>query len=174
MGPASNGLAEVAVGIVKDTLHKMDVSAHIPTLQDALTAIMFQYRQTPSNSTGRTPFKMMSYNKVVTPMSILHPSVQRRNESLQQQKVDNRDSVTSTSLRVFTAGENVLVYNTRTKRNNIGKVVKVVGKNCYDVNIDGRVRLVSADVMSKCNVDIEPETEPEVESDSDSDTDSDD
>ena len=168
--PASNGLAEVAVGIVKDTLHKMDVSAHIPTLQDALTTIMFQYRQTPSTSTGRTPFEMMDYNKVVTPMSFLHPSVQRRNESLQQQRVGNRDSVVSTSLRVFTEGENVLVYNTRTKMNDIGKVVKVVGKNCYDVNIEGRVRLVSADVMSRCNVDIEPE--PEVESDSDSDTDS--
>ena len=62
----------------------------------------------------------------------------------------------------------------RTKKYDIGKVDKVIGKSCYDVNIEGRVWLVSADVMSKCNVDIEPEPEPEVESDSDSDTDSDD
>ena len=166
--PASNGLAEVAVGIVKNHLHKMDVSAHIPLLQEAVTTIMFQYRQTPSTSTGRTPFEMMDYNKVLTPMSLLHPSVQRRNESLQQQKVGNRDSVSSTSLRIFTAGENVLVYNTLTKKNDIGTVVKVVGKNCYNVNIDGRVRLVSADVMSKCNVDSEPDVEYGSDSDSES------
>ena len=49
----------------------------------------------------------------------------------------NRDSVSSTSLRIFTAGENGLVYNTLTKKNDIGTVQNVVGKNCYNVNIEG-------------------------------------
>ena len=96
--PPSNGMAEVAVGIVKKSLYKMDVSADIPTLQNAITAILFQHRQTPTTSTGRTPFEMMDYNKVKTPLSLLHPSLNRRNESLQQQRVSNRDGVTSTSL----------------------------------------------------------------------------
>ena len=172
--PASNGLAEAAVGIVKNHLYKMDASAHIPLLQDAVTTVMFIYRQTPTTSTGRTPFEMMDYNKVVTPMSLLHPSGQRRNESLQQQKVYNRDSVSATSLRVFTEGENVLVYNTLTKKNDIGTVQNVVGRNCYNVDIDGRVRLVSADVMSKCNVITEnnEDSEPDVDAGSDSDSDS--
>ena len=117
---------------------------------------------------------MMDYNKVVTPMSLFHPSGQRRNESLQQQKVYNRDSVSSTSLRVFTEGENVLVYNTLTKKNDIGTVQNVVGRNCYNVNIDGRVRLVSADVMTKCNVMTvsNEDSEPDVDAGSDSDLDS--
>ena len=153
--PASNGLAEVAVGIVKSALRKMDASAYIPSLQEAITAILFKHRQTPTTSTGRTPFEMMDLNRVQTPMSLLHPSVLRRNESHQQQKVVNRDGVSSSTLRVFAAGENVLVYNTLTKKNDIGTVEKVVGKNCYDVNIGGRTKLVSADVMSKCHVENE-------------------
>ena len=164
--PASNGIAEQAVGIMKNHLRKMNVSAYIPSLQDAVTTILFQYRQAPSTSTGRTPFEMMDSNKVQTPLSFLRPSVQRRNESRQQQRVGNRDSVKSSTLRTFDAGENVLVYNTLTKKNDIGTVINIVGKNCYNINIDGRVRLVSADVMSKCNVNIDQEEDSESDSSS--------
>ena len=67
----------------------------------------------------------------------------------------------------------MLVYNTLTKKNDIGTVQNVVGRNCYNVNIEGRVRLVSADVM-KCNVMTEcnEDSEPDVDSGSDSDLDS--
>ena len=41
------------------------------------------------------------------------------------------------------------MYNTLTKSNDIGKVTKKVGNNCYDVMINGRVKFISADVMSK-------------------------
>lgn len=70
------------------------------------------------------------------------------------------------ALRTFAAGENVLVYNTLTKKNDIGTVINIVGKNCYNINIDGRVRLVSADVMSKCNVNIDQEEDSESDSSS--------
>ena len=64
----------------------------------------------------------------------------------------------------------MLVYNTLTKKNDIGTVQNVVKRNCYNVNIKGRVRLVSADVM-KCNVMIacNEDSEPDVDSGSDSD-----
>ena len=161
-------MAEVAVGIIKKSLYKMDVSADIPKLQDAITAILFQHRQTPTTSTGRTPFEMMDYNKIQTPLSLLRPSLHRRNESLQQQRVSNRDGVTSTSLRTFTVGQNVLVYNTLSRTNDIGKVVDVKGRNVYDVTINGRTKLVSADVMSKCNFDSEQVIDHASESDSES------
>ena len=147
--PASNGFAEVAVGIMKGHLHKMETSASLPLLQEAVTSILFQYRSTPHTSTGRTPFELMESNKVRTTLSLVLPSMQRRNESRQQQKITNRDSSTSSTLRVFNIGETVLVYNTLTKSNDIGKVTKKVGNNCYDVMINGRVKLISADVMSK-------------------------
>ena len=68
----------------------------------------------------------------------------------------------------------MLVYNTLTKKNDIGTVQNVVGRNCYNVDIDGRVRLVSADVMTKCNVITEnnEDSEPDVDAGSDSDSDS--
>ena len=150
--PASNGFAEVAVGIVKAHLHKMDISSSLPLLQEAVTKILFQYRATPHTSTGRTPFELMESNKVQTTLSFVRPSMQRRNESRHQQKVCNRDGVISTTLRTFNVEENVLVFNTLTKTNDIGKVIEIAGNNCYRVVINGKSRLVSADVMSKSAV----------------------
>ena len=85
--PASNGLAEVAVGIVKGGLKKMEASASPALLQDAVTTMLFFYRMTPNTTTCRTPFELMDSNKVVTPLSLLRPSVQRSNEHLQQQRI---------------------------------------------------------------------------------------
>ena len=154
--PASNGLAEVAVGIVKNALRKMEASASPALLQDAITTILFHYRMTQNTTTSRTPFELMDSNKVVTPLSLLRPSLQRKNENLQQQRV-SRDSVTSRSLRRFDVGENVLVYNKLSKINEIGKITKICGKNCYDVDIHDRVKLVSADDIQKCNNHVESE-----------------
>ena len=161
--PASNGLAEVAVGIIKSHLHKMDASAYLPSLEEAILKILFQYRATPNTSTGRTPFELMESNKVQTPLSLVRPSLQRRNETHQQQKVCNKDRVTSATLRTFDVGENVLVYDTISKTNDIGKVIKKVGCNSYHVMLNGRVKLVSADVISKCVIqsdDSNPENVP--------------
>ena len=146
--PASNGFAEVAVGIVKGQLLKMDASPSLPLLQEAVTSILFQYRSTPHTSTGRSPFQLMESNKVTTPLSLILPSMQRKNESRQQQKI-NRDNVSSTSLRVFTPNETVLVYDTLRKTNDIGKVIQKIGKNVYEVMLNGRLQRKSADVLSK-------------------------
>ena len=148
--------------------HHSSNPPYIPTLQEAITKILFQYRQTPTTSTGRTPFEMMDYNKIQTPLSLLRPSLLKRNESIQMQKVSNRDGVTSTSLRTFNVGENVIVYNTLSRTNDIGKVDKVVGKNVYNVTINGRTKLVSADVMSKTNINSEQDTNSVNDSDSES------
>ena len=91
----------------------------------------------------------MESNKDRTTLLLVLPSMQRRNESRQQQKITNRDSGVSSALCVFNIGETVLVYNTLTKCNDIGKVTKKMGNNCYNVITNGRVRLISADMMSK-------------------------
>ncbi|CAL4115883.1 unnamed protein product, partial [Meganyctiphanes norvegica] len=64
--PASNGITEVAVGIVKLQLKKMGVSSSIPLLQNAVTDILFTYRMTPTFS-GRTYFEIIALNRVQTP-----------------------------------------------------------------------------------------------------------
>ena len=69
----------------------------------------------------------------------------------------------SATLRTFDVGENVLVYDTISKTNDIGKVIKKVGCNSYHVMLNGRVKLVSADVISKCVIqsdDSNPENVP--------------
>ena len=150
--PASNGMAEVSVGIIKGHLKRMSVSSSTSLLQDAVTDILFQYRMTPNTSTGRTPFELMKKNDVQTPLSLLHPSIQRNNEARQQLKVSNRDNASASALRTFVIGEKVLVYNTLTKTNDIGEVVEKRGNNSYFVRIGERNRLVSVDHITKCVV----------------------
>lgn len=142
--PASNGLAEVAVGVVKNALRKMEAPVSPVLLQDTVNTMLFYYRMTPSTATGRTPFELMNENKIRTPLSSLRPSLEIKNENVQQQRV-SRDSVTSRSLRQFEINDNVLVYNKLSKVNDTGYIVKGNGKNCYEVNVGGRVKLVSAD-----------------------------
>ena len=166
--PASNGLAEVAVGIVKNGLRKMEASASPALLQDAVTTMLFYYRMTPNTTTSRSPFELMDSNKVITPLSLLRPSLQRSQESLQQQRVA-RDSVTSKSLRTFEVGDNVLVYNKLLKINDQGVIVGVNGRNCYNVDIEGKVKLVSADDLQIFNVTTESNMDIESGSDSNKD-----
>ena len=122
----------------------MEASASTALLQDAVTTMLFYYRMTPNTTTHRTPFELMDSNKVVTRMSLLRPSVQRSNENLQQNRIQ-RDSVNSRSLRQFDIGDKVLVFNKLMKINDMGQIVKVVGKNCYQVEINGKMKLVSTD-----------------------------
>ena len=55
--PASNGLAEKAVGIVKTKLKKMDCPANPIEIYVNLQAALRVYRATPHSSTGQTPFE---------------------------------------------------------------------------------------------------------------------
>ena len=150
--PASNGLAEVAVGIVKNGLRKMEVSASPVLIQDTVTTILFYYRMTPNTTTNRAPFDMMVSNNVTTPLSHLRPSQQRKNESLQQRRI-SRDKVVSQSLRTFNENDGVLVYNKLLKINEKGTIVKKVGTNCYTVEVNGREKLVSADDLQSFDVE---------------------
>ena len=58
--PASNGLAERAVGLVKDKLKKMDVSASPIELYVNLKYILKVHGATINSSTGQSPFEMIS------------------------------------------------------------------------------------------------------------------
>ena len=50
---------------------------------------------------------------------------------------------------MFTPNETVLVYDTLRKTNEIGKVIQKIGKNVYEVMLNGRLQRKSADVLSK-------------------------
>ena len=62
--PASNGLAEKAVGIVKLHLKKMNTPATPIELFVNLQAVLRVYRSSPIQSTGQTPFEAINKGTV--------------------------------------------------------------------------------------------------------------
>ena len=66
--PSSNGLAERAVLTFKDALKK--TSGDIAT---RLARFLFQYRNTPHTTTGRSPAELLLGRKPRTPLDLLHP-----------------------------------------------------------------------------------------------------
>ena len=64
--PASNGLAERAVGLVKDRLKKMDCSSNPIQLHVGLKYICRVHGLTPHRSTGRCPYELVKDGPVVS------------------------------------------------------------------------------------------------------------
>ena len=137
--PASNGLAEKAVGIVKGKLKKMESSTVPVQLHFNLNLLLRIYRATPHSSTRRTPFELISS----APVPQIFPSLQlqQRNQDTLQPKNEFRPT------RKFESGDSVLVYNTLTKTNTIGTVKNKKSNNSYIVLIDQSEKHISGDYM---------------------------
>ena len=137
--PASNGLAEKAVGIVKGELKKMDSSTDPVQLHFNLNVLLRIYRATPHSSTRRTPFALISSAPV--PQIFPRLQLQQRNEDTLQPKNEFHPT------RKFESGDTVLVYNTLTKTNKTGTVKNKKSNNSYIVLIDNCEKHISGDYM---------------------------
>ena len=168
--PSSNGSAERAVGCLKQALYKMNAPASLPELQESITKFLMIYRSTPHTTTHRTPHEMMKDNIPKTKFSLIKPSQERDLERQYTSKISNVDGKTSVVLRNFQENDSVLVYNKLTKRNEFGKVVKVCGKNTYEVAIGNSTKLVSADHLSPTEANPEIEEKPPEEQQSPSES----
>ena len=147
--PASNGLAEKAVDIVKTKLKKMNCPASPLEMYVNIQAALRVYRATPHTSTGQTPYELISNS----PVPVMFPQLQ-----LAQQKVQEtqRSSVPKDRIRHarnFQLGDSVLVYNTQTKMNSSGIVKECKSNNSYIVTIEGRDKHISGDHMRLNYVD---------------------
>ena len=85
--PASNGLAERAVGTLKDGLRKM--SGQI--LETKLSRFLFQYRITPHTTTGIAPAEMLMARKLKYHLDLLHSDVGVRVVRSQEEQKERRD-----------------------------------------------------------------------------------
>ena len=79
--PASNGLAERAVGIVKDRLKKMNCSPALVPLYVGLKSICRVHGLTPHSSTGRCPFELIKEGPMPSMFPKLTPSSSQCSES---------------------------------------------------------------------------------------------
>lgn len=84
--PASNGLVEKAVNIVKDGLRHSGGG-----LETKLMRVLFKYRTTPPTTTGETPSKLSMGRELKTPLDNLRPSLSSKVETRQLQQKAQHD-----------------------------------------------------------------------------------
>ena len=143
--PASNGLAERAVGLVKDRLKKMDCSAAPIQLFVGLKFICRVHGLTPHSSTGRCPYELIKEG----PMPSMFPRL-TTGASQRSERTAVRHSVDKLrSRKTFSEGEEVTVYDNRTKLSAAGKIVEVLGKNTYLVDCGKGPQHISGDLISR-------------------------
>ena len=146
--PASNGLAERAVGLVKDRLKKMDCSAAPIPLHIGLKYICRVHGLTPHSSTGRCPYELIKEGPVVSLFPRLTDSPGRRRE----EAAVSHSVGKLTKKRIFAVGEKVIVYDLKTKLSSAGKITKVLGNNTYLADVGNGPQHISGDVISRLAV----------------------
>ena len=103
--PASNGLAERAVQIVKQGLKKVTQGS----LNARLAKILFAYRLTPQSTTGISPSELLLGRRPRSRLDLVRPNTAERVEAKQLQQKVHHD--TSARARQFNVGDTVWVKN---------------------------------------------------------------
>eukprot|EP00731_Ephydatia_muelleri_P031380 Em0022g894a len=127
--PATNGLAERAVQTVKNALRK--TSGDIDT---CLSRFLFQYRLTPSSTTGRSLAELLLGRKPCSHLDFIFPAVERHVTKNQERQKENHDM--HTRQRSFQVGEEVHALNHRGMQWIPGKVTAVMGPLTLIVTLD--------------------------------------
>ena len=150
--PASNGLAERAVQIVKKGLKKVTTG----TVNSRLSKILFAYRITPQTTTGVSPSELLLGRRPRSKLDLMKPHTAERVERKQSQQKAKHDATAKP--RKFHIGDPVyLKDHTGSRRWLAGKIVKETGPVSFHVQLqDGqqkrchqdqlRVRVVESDI----------------------------
>ena len=142
--PASNGLAERGVGIVKDKLKKMGVSGSPVDLCIALAYVGRVHGLTPHASTNRSPYEMMKKSAVPSLFQNLCPQQTTQAELTTIKSCADRIR----NRRSFQEGDEVNVYDSHRKLTYKGKILEVMGRNYFLVETENGNKHVSGDVLS--------------------------
>ena len=134
--PASNGLAERAVQIVKKGLKK-EVSG---TFSMRLAKVLFTYRITPQSTTSTSPAVLLLGRRPRTRLDLLKPNIAERVERKQEDPKTRHDKKAKS--RTFHVGNHVFVKNFGAGNKWLpGQIVKMSGPVSFLVELeDGRCR----------------------------------
>ena len=103
--PATNGLAERAVQLVKSGLRNNTKGE----LELRLARILFKYRNTPHSTTGVKPAELLLGCKPRTHLDLLHPDIAPRVEKKQAAQKEAHDN--KKPERFFEVGDRILARN---------------------------------------------------------------
>ena len=103
--PATNGLAERAVQVIKRGLKKVKDGS----IQTRISRILFTYCITPQSTTGVSPAELLMGRRPKSRLDLLKPNVSDRVEKKQYQHKQDHDR--SAKSRVFSTGQQVYVKN---------------------------------------------------------------
>lgn len=118
--PATNGLAERAVQIVKKGLKKEKGG----TMASRIAKVLMAYRTTPQSTTGVSPSELLQGRRIHTRLDLLKPSVTERVEKRQLQQTLSHDR--SSRRMYFSKGETVYAQNFGTGQKWMPAVVQEV------------------------------------------------
>jgi transposase InsO family protein len=141
--PASNGLAERAVQIVKAGLKRMEGEG---TDETKLCRFLFAYRRTPHSVTGRSPAELLFNREIKSRLSLLKPDLESRVHDKQQAQKYNHDK--KSKERLLIVGD--LVYARVYSRNKCSWMPAVVTRSTGPVSYE--VRLTDGRTQ-RCHVD---------------------
>ena len=85
--PSSNGLAECAVRVVKQGIHKQSSG----TLNDRISRLLFQYCITPHSTTGISPSELLIGRRLRSRLDFLKPNMEERVVVKQQKQKESHD-----------------------------------------------------------------------------------
>lgn len=157
--PATNGLAERAVQVVKKGLKKEKGG----TMSSRIAKVLMAYRTTPQSTTGVSPSELLQGRRIRTRLDLLKPSVTERVEPRQlKQKLSHDSSARGTS---FSKGETVYVQNFGTgQRWMPATIQEVTGPVSFLVKLrDGKLIRRHQDHLRRRVADSESEKQAESE-----------
>lgn len=145
--PQSNGEAEVAVRVAKQTLKKMIIDASTKTtpIELKLAQFLLKYRTTPTIATGKTPVSLLFNFKPKTKLDLVNKRIVREaNTSLEHntQRKEKTESVKNLIEKKIDKFEINEIVSYQIVWNNFVKWVpaKVIGKisdRVYAVSVNG-------------------------------------
>ena len=147
--PASNGLAERAVQIVKRGLKKVTSGS----MNTRLAKVLFSYRILPQGTTGVSPAELLLGRRPRTRLDLVRPNTAGRVEDKQLQQKKQHDS--KAKARTFQQGQTVFVKNfSGGCRWLPGRIIELSGPVSCRVRLeDGRLRRCHQDHLRSRLVD---------------------
>ena len=147
--PATNGLAERAVQIVKRGLKKVKEG----TIRARIAKVLYSYRITPQTTTGMSPAELLLGRRPKSRLDLLKPNMAVQVESKQQKQKAAHDK--SAKLQVFQKGGEVYMRNHGPGQVWLpGKIEQVTGPLSFRVQLnDGQIRRCHQDHLKHRSID---------------------